>query len=59
MAKALNRPLREWETVHHIDRNPSNNDLENLQLRIGNHGHHIVYRCADCGSTKIEPCELA
>lgn len=32
MSKTLNRPLKPWEEVHHIDRNPRNNKLQNLQL---------------------------
>lgn len=58
MAKYLNRPLESWETVHHIDGDIENNDVSNLQLRIGKHGKHIVYACADCGSENIYPTKL-
>lgn len=58
MAKYLNRPLEVWETVHHIDGNVENNDVSNLQLRIGKHGKHIVYACADCGSENIYPTKI-
>lgn len=53
MAEKLGRPLTRGETVHHIDGNPLNNDIENLQLRLGRHGKGAVYHCADCGSTNI------
>lgn len=58
MARTLGRSLHSWETVHHIDGDKQNNDLSNLQLRIGKHGRNTAYRCADCGSTNIEPYEL-
>lgn len=55
MARYLNRPLEKWETVHHIDGNRENNDISNLQIRIGNHGKHCSYICSDCGSNKLKP----
>lgn len=58
MAKYLGRNLFSWETVHHIDKNPANNDITNLQLRIGSHGSGSAYQCADCGSDKIYPVPL-
>lgn len=58
MAQYMERPLYDWETVHHIDGNKQNNELENLQLRIGKHGKHEAYICMDCGSTRIEPTKL-
>lgn len=58
MAQQLSRPLHSWETVHHIDGDRTNNKPENLQLRIGKHGKHVVYCCADCGSKNIKPIEL-
>lgn len=58
MAQYMERPLYDWETVHHIDGNKQNNKLENLQLRIGKHGKHEAYVCTDCGSTRIEPTKL-
>lgn len=58
MAKYLGRLLYEWETVHHIDGNRQNNNIQNLQLRIGPHGAGQAYHCADCGSINIVPTEL-
>lgn len=59
MAKYLGRPLREYETVHHIDGNKLNNHIDNLQLRQGKHGKGGVLRCADCGSHNLVPEQLA
>lgn len=58
MAEKLQRPLYKWETVHHIDGDPRNNQIGNLQLRLGKHGKHVAYCCADCGSTNIKPMKL-
>lgn len=58
MAQYMERPLYEWETVHHIDGDKQNNSLANLQLRIGKHGKHEAYKCMDCGSERIEPTKL-
>ena len=58
MAQYLERPLYRWETVHHIDGDRTNNSIENLQLRVGQHGNGRAYECADCGSTRINPRKL-
>jgi hypothetical protein len=53
MARHLNRPLRADETVHHIDGDRQNNNLSNLQLRVGAHGVGVKAMCGDCGSTNV------
>jgi len=58
MAKYLNRPLTKNESVHHIDGDKENNDISNLQLRIGKHGAGVTYCCQECGSKKLKPIEL-
>ena len=58
MAECIDRPLLPWETVHHIDGNPKNNELDNLQLRSGQHGKGVSLRCEDCGSVNIEYLNL-
>lgn len=37
-AEHIGRPLERWEQVHHIDGKRSNNEIGNLELRIGPHG---------------------
>jgi transposase-like protein len=55
MARALGRPLTSYETVHHKNnRDKTNNALDNLQLRIGNHGNGAAMQCMDCGSHNLE-----
>lgn len=54
MAKHLGRLLEVYESVHHIDGNKENNDISNLQLRVGFHGSGQSCKCRNCGSTDIE-----
>jgi len=58
MARFLGRPLLSTETVHHIDGDRANNELENLQLRQGKHGRGVVLCCQDCGSFRIKPVKI-
>jgi transposase len=59
MSQNIGRPLRKDESVHHMDGDRTNNNITNLQLRVGQHGSGQCYRCCDCGSTNIEPIEIA
>ena len=55
MARKFGRPLRDTETVHHIDGDKTNNHPDNLEIRQGKHGKHIAMCCLDCGSHNIGP----
>jgi hypothetical protein len=59
MSRKLGRQIRDNETVHHIDGDKTINDPDNLQLRQGRHGKHVVMRCRQCGSYDVEHAEIS
>ena len=62
MEEYLGRKLTSEEVVHHIDGNPANNDLENLQVKsVSDHARDhrpppelVSIICAGCGRTVIK-----
>ncbi len=58
MAEYLMRPLKQYETVHHKNGDKNNNNIANLQLRVGVHGKGVALICGDCGSKNIKEDKL-
>jgi hypothetical protein len=49
MQQHLGRALEEYEQVHHKDGDKENNDISNLEIRVGVHGKgQTMAHCPTC-----------
>jgi len=53
MAESLNRPLKRWEVVHHIDGNNTNNEISNLLL-LPSQVYHTPYTLLQTQIRRVE-----
>ena len=60
--KALGRPLRATEVVHHIDENPRNNNPDNLVICPSQEYHKLLHSRAKaltaCGNPNYRVCRI-
>ena len=53
MEKQIGRYLHTWEVVHHINKNPSDNRIENLMLLKNKSEHSKIHQPKKCGLVSI------
>lgn len=56
IAESIGRPLTETEVVHHIDRDPANNELTNLML-LPSHAEHMALHKRERQAAKREAAD--